>query len=174
MFYLLKGVSSNEPVISISSERTSRRSHHSRYPGWYRGSPGCHPCAPVHRNLPIPCWSFWLYLPFFQLLVCSDVWVARLGLHLADDGALARPTWSLDIPGSRHPLLSEHRLDSDDWSIHLAGCILFYPLQWHHPAVLHATRREDSFCHGVIRVLRGVPAGIRPISITLSCLPLSC
>ena len=104
---------------------------------------------------------------YFSFWVCADVWVALLGLHLADDGALARRTWSLDIPGDRHHVLSDHRLVSVDWRIHLAGCLLFFPLQWHHPAVLHAPWREESFRHavirvlrgGVIRVLKGVPAG---------------
>ena len=93
--------------ISISSERTSRISHHSRDPGWYRGSHSCRPLDPVLRDLPIRCWSLWVYSPLLQLLGCTDVWVALLGLHLADDGALARRTWSLDIPGDRHHVLSD-------------------------------------------------------------------
>ncbi len=76
--------------------------------------------------------------------------------------ALARRTWSLDIPGSRYPLLSEHRLDSDDWSIHLAGCLLFYSLQWPHLAVLHATWRAVSFCHRVIRMCIGRTSRDKP------------
>ena len=46
-------------------------------------------------------------------------------------------------------------LISNDWRIHLAGCLLFYPLQWHHPAVLHASWREESFWHAVIHMRRG-------------------
>ena len=47
------------------------------------------PCAPVLTHLPILHRSQRLYCPVLQLLVCSDVWIACLGIHLADDDALA-------------------------------------------------------------------------------------
>ena len=46
-------------------------------------------------------WSDRVLSALLQLLVCADVWIARLGLHLADQGALARRTTSLDVPGVR-------------------------------------------------------------------------
>src|SRR5256885_10390246 len=67
-------------------EPTSHRSHYSRYPGWCRCCPGGHQCAPVLGDPSLLCWP--RCLENVQLLLCPDVGVDGLGVHLAGADAL--------------------------------------------------------------------------------------
>ena len=63
------------------------RSHYSCCSSWCRCCPGGHQCAPVLRDPSLLCWP--RSLQNVQLLLCPDVGVDGLGVHLAGADALA-------------------------------------------------------------------------------------